>query len=166
TGERLQTAAGEDSVVLAALDLTPEPGDVPNPTQINFGNKMMLVGFELKPRRTEPGAMVDLVLYWRGRSGLDADYTIFAQALAEDTTRWAAYDLFPPGGTAVWQPGELQTTLMPLTIAPETPPQVYPLIIGVYTRTEDGDFHRLQLVTEDGRITQEDFLELTKVRVD
>jgi hypothetical protein len=38
--------------------------------------------------------------------------------------------------------------------------------LGVYTRTEDGGFQRLQLVTGDGRITQDDVLTLTKIRVD
>ena len=53
-----------------------------------------------------------------------------------------------------------------LAIAADTPASVYPLILGVYTLTEEGGFQRLQLVTGDGRITQDDILNLTKIRVD
>ncbi len=166
TGERLQAEGDDESAVIAALALTAVPGAIPNPTTINFGDELTLVGYELKPRRTTPGATVDLTLYWRGRRPLTTGYTIFAQIVDEDTTRWAANDLAPAEGTASWPVGELQTLTMPLNLAADTPPQVYPLIIGVYTRTEDGGFQRLQLVTEDDRITQDDFLTLTKIRVD
>ncbi len=164
--ERLKTETGEETAVLTTLELIAEPGQLPNPTLINFGDKIELVGFEIAPRRVTPGQTVELTLYWRGRPGLDADYTFFAQVVAEDTTRWAAFDLAPPQGTGRWRQGELQTTTLPLAVNPDTPPQVYPLIIGAYTRTVDGGFQRLQLVSADGRITQEDYLELTKIRID
>ena len=58
---------------------------------------------------------------------------------------------------------------MPVTltlhIEPNTPAGVYPIIVGVYTRSDDGGFDRLQTKTEEGRLT-DDFLELTPVRVD
>jgi hypothetical protein len=53
---------------------------------------------------------------------------------------------------------------MTLTLSEETPYGVYPVIVGAYTRTTDGGFERLQLV-RDGRITMDDALTLTLVRV-
>jgi hypothetical protein len=48
------------------------------------------------------------------------------------------------------------------TIAPNTPPDVYPIIVGMYT-PDNGE--RLQMMTADGRLT-DDFLSLTPIRVD
>jgi hypothetical protein len=50
-------------------------------------------------------------------------------------------------------------------VAADTPPDLYPLIIGLYPQSADGKFDRLQMVTEDGRLT-DDFLNLTPIRVD
>ncbi len=166
TGKRLKAEGVDESVTIAAYELPAIPGEIPNPVSINFGNEMSLVGYEVSPRRALPGESVALNLYWRAERPLTTDYTFFAQIIGEDTTRWAANDLEPPGGTASWQPGAVQMVSVPLALAEDTPPHVYPLILGVYTRTEDGGFQRLQLVTEDGRITQDDFLPLTQIRVD
>ena len=82
-----------------------------------------------------------------------------------DTTRYAAIDAAPPMPTSGWTPGEVYEVRLPLALDPTTPPDAYPLIVGLYTRTADGGFDRLQQVTPDGRLT-EDFLTLTLIRVD
>jgi len=113
-----------------------------------------------------PGQTIDLTLYWRPLRPLNRDYTFFAQVVDEDTTRWASYDYPPAGGTSSWTEGEVQTMTLPLTLSADTPARVYPIHLGIYTRSEDGSFLREQLVAEDGRITQDNFLLLTKIRVD
>jgi len=159
--ERLPLTNGNDSVVLNSLYLEPVPGDVPNPTLVNFANELELVGFELNPRQVAAGETVDLTLYWRAKRPLTTDYTIFAQVVDEDTTRWASQDLGQP--TSSWTEGELQTVQMNLTLSPDTPGKVYPIILGLYT-VEAGQFNRLQIIAEDGRPT-DDFLQLTLLRV-
>jgi hypothetical protein len=52
---------------------------------------------------------------------------------------------------------------MSLPLSPDTPGQVYPIILGLYT-VEDGQFNRLQIIAADGRPT-DDFLRLTLLRV-
>jgi hypothetical protein len=153
------------------LQLEPAPGEYPNATAVNFMNELELVGYELEPRRANAGETVNLRLYVQALRPLTTDYTFFAQVLDEDTTRWAANDLnprdfVPSNGTTTWMTGDVQILEMPLTVAADTPSDVYPLILGVYTFTEEGGFQRLQLVTGDGRITQDDVLTLTKIRVD
>ncbi len=164
TNERLQLDNGNDAVTLAVLQLEPVPGQYPNAASVNFMNELELVGYELEPRLTDPGQTVNLRLYVKAIRPLTTDYTFFAQVLDEDTTRWASLDLGQP--TSAWPLGEVQIVEMPLAIAVDTPANVYPLILGVYTLTEAGGFQRLQLVTGDGRITQDDILNLTKIRVD
>ncbi|MEZ4592913.1 MAG: glycosyltransferase family 39 protein [Chloroflexota bacterium] len=161
TFERLPLVDGADSVVLATLPLEPAPGDVPNPTLVNFENELELVGFELNPRQAAAGEMVNLTLYWRAKRPLTTNYTIFAQVVDEDTTRWASQDLGQP--TSTWAEGELQTVQMSLPLSSDTPGQVYPIILGLYT-VEDGAFNRLQIIAADGRPT-DDFLRLTLLRV-
>ncbi|MCW5865429.1 MAG: glycosyltransferase family 39 protein [Anaerolineae bacterium] len=164
TGERLP-AAGADAVTLAAVPLQPRDGALPNPTSLFVEHGLELVGFAVEPRRVAAGGAVAVTTYWRPSAPLPADFTFFAQIVGADTTRYAAIDTPPPTPTSRWTPGEVYEVRLPLALDPATPPDAYPLIIGLYTRTADGGFDRLQQVTPDGRLT-DDFLSLTRVRVD
>ncbi len=165
TRERLSTEDGRDAVVLTTVALEAAPGELPNPTQVNFGDELELAGFEMAPRRVRPGESIALTLYWRVQRPLETNYTFFAQVVGEDTTRWASQDLAPPLGTVEWAAGEVQEMHLALVVSEETPAGVYPLIIGAYTRPAEGVFDRLQIMTPEGRPT-DDFLILTQVRVD
>ena len=54
---------------------------------------------------------------------------------------------------------------MSITLDENIPPGVYPIIIGAYTHSDEDGFARLQIVTPEGRITQDDFLILTPIRI-
>ncbi len=163
-GERLLTANGHDFARLTSLALEQVPGDYPNATQVNFGNRLELAGFTIEPRRVRPGEEVTLVVYWRALEGMaGVDYTLFAQVLGEDTTRWAAADLGQP--TSTWTAGEVHEITMPLQLREDTPPGVYRVIVGAYTQSVEGNFNRLQIV-RDERITMDDVLLLTRLRVE
>ena len=164
-GERLATAGGDESVTLQTLALAGSDGPYPNPVSQFFEHGLELVGFVVEPRRVAAGDTVDLVTYWRPSQSLPADYTFFAQVVGQDTTRYAAADVAPSPPTRDWAVGQVVELHMPLVLEPSTPPEAYPLIVGLYTLTADGGFDRLQQVTPDGRLT-DDFLTLTLVRVD
>lgn len=165
TGERLRLPDNQDAVVLATLPLEPAEGPYPNPVAVRFEHGLELVGYGIEPRRVSAGKVVDLVTYWRASQPLPDDFTFFAQLVGRDTTRYAAADVAHSLPTSSWTPGEVVEIHLPLAVDPATPPDAYPLIVGLYTRTSDGGFDRLQLVTPDGRLT-DDFLTLTPVRVD
>ncbi len=154
-----------DAVTLATIHLQPREGEYPNPTSLFFEHGLELVGFSVEPRRVAAGGTLEAVTYWRPDEPLPDDYTFFAQIVAPDTTRYAAIDAPPATPTSDWSPGEVYEVRLPLTVDPAAPPDAYPLIVGLYTRTADGGFDRLQQVTPDGRLT-DDFLTLTQVRVD
>ena len=163
TNERLQSEQG-DAVTLAALPVEPARGDAPNATSINFGDALELAGHELQPRVIKAGGRLELVLYYKALQPLDTDYTIFAQLLnGTDTTRWAANDIELQ--TSDWAPGDVQVVDVPMDLDDGTPPGVYTIVVGAYTRQEDGGFNRLQIVRES-RITMDDSLSLTRVRVE
>ena len=161
TGERLA-----DPVTLATIPLNAADGALPNPTDINFGDELALVGYSIAPRRAAAGEEMELLLYVKAKRPLSTNYTFFAQLVGDENKRWGSNDLAPPDGTASWAVGDVQELRMPIAIAADTPADVYPIHLGVYTQTADGGFQRLQLVSGDGRITQDDFLLLTKIRVE
>ena len=165
TGERLPAAGHGDAVSLAILPLAAADGPYPNPVSLFFEHGLELVGFSVVPRRVAAGETVDLSLYWRPTRALPDDYTFFGQIVGEDTTRYAAADVAPATATGNWPVNEVVEVRLPLELDRTTPPDAYPLIVGLYTRTDDGGFERLQQVTSDGRLT-EDFLMLALIRVD
>ena len=161
--ERLLTNNGADTAVLETLTVEPSPGDVPNPVNINFEDQVALIGYDVTPRRSVPGETVELTLYFRPLQPFDQDYTVFAQVVDEDTTRWASAD--QPQPTTQWREGGITAVQLDLHLSETTPAAVYPIIVGLYIQTAEGDFDRLQLMTAEGRLT-DDFLMLTRVRVD
>ncbi|MCO5193948.1 MAG: glycosyltransferase family 39 protein [Anaerolineae bacterium] len=163
TGERLQTETGADTVVLDAIQLLSRSGEVPNPTNVNLGDELEIVGYEIDERRVAVGGEVVLTVYIRPIDALDRDYTIFAQLIDPgDNTRWAAFDL--PQATTQWSSDTVQTVTLPLHVDPAAPAGVFPLIVGAYT-SADGIFENLPIVV-DKRITNDNFYQLTQVRID
>jgi hypothetical protein len=163
--ERLPLKSGQDSVQIAELALADSADSLPNPVQIDFENELRLRGFELDRRRVAAGEPFKVTLHWEAQRPLEEDYTFFAQVVAEDTTRWASFDLLPQPGTSTWQPGTIVSLPMELAVDENTPAGLYPLIIGAYVRGAEGEFARLQVRSADGRLT-DDFLNLTQIRVD
>jgi hypothetical protein len=162
-GERLELEDGRDAFEIGTIQLNSMIGDVPNSISINYENELELLGFDISSRRVAPAETAELILFWRPLTDVDVDYTFFAQIVGQDTTRWASHDLGQP--TSDWAQDEIQEVKLFLPLDPETPAGVYPLIIGVYMRSQSGEFDRLQTVTGEGRLT-DDFFTLVEVRVD
>ncbi len=162
--ERLPASTGGDNVRFGRIAIAPNPGDVPNPTRHNFGNKIALVGYEMDTRAVHPGDTLTLTLYWEGLTDMDNNYSVFAYIQGEDAEIWARTDGWPLNGdapTALWQVGQRVIDPYGLTLDPNTPPGVYDVEIGLYLAET---LERLRLITPDGRLT-DDYLFLTKVRV-
>ncbi len=152
--ERLPASDGRDAITLRAVPLAVGDGPYPNPVSLFFEQGLELVGFAVEPRRVVAGDALDVTTYWRPSKALPADYTFFAQIVDESTTRHAASDLTPDPPASGWPAGEVVELHFPLVVDPATPSDVYPLIVGLYTRTADGGFDRLQQVTPDGRLVE------------
>jgi len=157
-----------DAVKVATIPLTAVNGDYPNPISVNFGDELELVGYEIDPRRAQAGDTIELNTYWQGKRPLTNDYTFFAQVVdLETTTRYGSQDIQPPNdATSTWEQTIDQIIPMSITLDESIPPGVYPIIIGAYTHSNEDGFERLQIVTPEGRITQDDFLILTPIRID
>ncbi|MFN2137182.1 MAG: hypothetical protein ACK2UK_14580 [Candidatus Promineifilaceae bacterium] len=164
SGERMSTGLPDDVIPLADLLLMPAEGTYPNAVRINFEDQFLLQGYTVAPRAIEAGGTIELTLHWQPLRQPDKNYTFFSQVVDENTTRWAAVDYTPPEGTQNWTAGEPVDMPMTLSLSTETPAGVYPLIVGIYTQDDDGEFDRLQVKTVDGRLT-DDFVRLTAIRV-
>ncbi len=169
TGERLAQAHGTETHSLGHVELLPRssPWEVPNPISVNFGNLIELVGYEVTDLSPAAGDSVAVTLYWRGLRQIEKDYKVFVSLLDPPTlAKYAASDAMPEGWTAPtsgWQPGELVTDTHELSVAPDAPPGIYELQVGLYEETESG-LQRLRVFTPDGGQAN-DFIYLSRMRI-
>jgi 4-amino-4-deoxy-L-arabinose transferase-like glycosyltransferase len=162
TQQRLPTSSGGDNVRFGSVELVAPSGSVPNPMRVNLDEQIELIGYTLDRRAVSPNESIFLTLYWRAKSKMPADYTVFTHVLEKPETLWAQQDkqLQPPSSS--WSIGQVVSDTYELKIKPDAPPGVYDIEVGVYDPQRN--FERLRVVTDDGRIT-ENYVLLGKVRV-
>jgi 4-amino-4-deoxy-L-arabinose transferase-like glycosyltransferase len=162
-GPRLTTDDGHDALRLARIKVRPRPGDLPNPLNVNFEDKVALIGYALDQRVAEPGETVQLTLYWRALSPMDVNYKVFAHVLGESNEVWANSDS-PLTDKAVctnrWEPGIVVKEVRDLKIVEAAPPGFYDLELGLHASREG----RLEILAEDGRQLGNRTI-LTRIRV-
>ncbi len=169
TGQRLAVADSDgrprgDNVRFHRVAVASPGGAVPNPVRFNFEDKLALIGYDLDRRVVEPGGTVRLTLYWQALAPMERDYTVFTHVIGADGRRWAQKDSQPRGGsapTSAWQPGQTVADEYRLVLAPDTPPGVCDVVVGLYLASS-GD--RLGVLDEGGRL-RSDWLLLTRLRV-
>ncbi len=162
-GPRITTGQGDDAVQLARVEVNPRPGQFPNPLEVNFGDRVALVGYSLDRRAAPPGETIKLTLHWRALSEMDINYNVFVHVLGEENQIWARSNspLTDEGVcTNRWRRDTVVAEVRELALAEDTPPGFYDLELGLYTR----DHGRLDVLAEDGRSLGSRTL-LTTVRV-
>jgi hypothetical protein len=104
------------------------------PLQINFGDQVSLLGYDLPSASAQPGDTLGLKLYWKARQELTTDYSAFAQVVDEQLNIYAQMDSLNPGRypTRLWEPDEYNQDSHDIYIPPGTPPGEYALGIGLY----------------------------------
>ncbi len=60
------------------------PGDVPHKVDVNFEDKVHLVGWKAEPEVAAPGAKIDFTLYWKKSGDLDPDWKLFTHLTTDD----------------------------------------------------------------------------------
>jgi hypothetical protein len=71
------------------------------------------------------------------------DYTTFVHLLSGDFQMFGGHDGQPTPLTTDWTPGEIVEDRHSFVVPPETPPGIYQIELGLYTRP---DFDRLTLL--------------------
>ena len=148
------------------LSIEPRSGLYPNAVQVNFADKMVLVGWEIDRRVVSPGDEVHLVLYWRCTGRMPQNYTAFAHIVGEWDQKWAQEDSWP-GGTATsgWTVGQEIEDHYHLALSSDAPAGAKRLVIGVYGSSPDGELERLRIIDEQGRVLPQTYVTLDQIRV-
>jgi 4-amino-4-deoxy-L-arabinose transferase-like glycosyltransferase len=150
SGQRLPTTEGVDNARFGSVAVQPREGLLPNPTYLNFGDKIALVGYNFDRRTVAPGDTLRLTLYWESLVSMEESYTVFVHVLGKEMQMWAIGDGVPVNKlspTFTWQPGRIVQDPRALTLDQNTPPGVYDVEVGLYLSQTGG---RLRLLADDG----------------
>ncbi len=148
------------------LAIEPRPGPYPNPAHVNFGDQMVLVGWDIDRRVASPGDTMHLVLFWECIGRIRADYSAFAQVVGERDQKWAQHDGWPgQTATSAWSVGQEVEDRYELVLSPDTPAGAKRLIIGVYAPESDGELTHLRIIDAQGRVLPEVTVTLDRIRV-
>ena len=177
TGQRLEAIdeSGEpqgDNLRFGQVTIKPQRGttessaDVPNPIAINFGDRMLLSGYDLSQRAVQAGETMTLTLHWTALRGMDRNYTVSTQVIDASQRKAAQHDSWPLDGAApteAWEPGQRLTDTVSLPISPDGVAGSYDVRIAVYWQ-EEGEIRHLPVTPPGGRM-QASHITLTNVRV-
>jgi len=61
------------------------PADVPHKVDVNYDDKIHLIGWKADPEMAAPGSTVRFTLYWRKTGDLDPGWMLFTHVTTEDT---------------------------------------------------------------------------------
>jgi hypothetical protein len=112
------------------------PG-VQKPLEVNFGDQITLLGYDLAASHAHPGDTVTVTLYWKANRPLDTDYSAFVHLVDERLNIYAQKDSLNPGRypTHLWPTAEYNEDTHEVLIPPGTPPGQYLLGVGLYDQT-------------------------------
>jgi hypothetical protein len=138
---------------------------IPHPLDVNLGGLIRLEGYHLEaPTPLQPGATVQVTLYWRALQEIEASYKVFIQSYYGEGVMVAQQDGYPVcggRGTWLWDPGEQIVDVHQLTIKPSAPDGLYPLYVGLYI---EETLDRLNVVDGAGQPVG-DQVHLTDLRI-
>jgi hypothetical protein len=76
----------------------PADATIPHPLDVNFGDHLRLLGYEIEPREVRPGERVELSLYWESMGPTPTDHKVFVHLTGEGDRIVAQEDGFPGRG--------------------------------------------------------------------
>jgi hypothetical protein len=151
-----------DSVSLAPVRLMPRPGTLPNTTDVNWGNDLVLLGYDVNSRVIQAGDVLSVTLYWQAFAPMEQDYGVFTHLTDVAGTDVAKNDGLPysqPKRTSRWVLGQTMQEVRPLQVPADAPGGLYNIQLGLY-----GKEGRLPIVASDS-LNGSEQLTLVQVRV-
>jgi hypothetical protein len=132
----------------------------------NFGDEMMLLGYDFPERRAQPGGALPITLYWQALRPMKRSYIVSNHLLnSSDLRQWGGKDRVPKAqyNTAIWVPGEIVRDKYLVPVDPSTPPGVYRLDIGLYAELVGQRWH-LPLV-QDGTVLDTNSVTIASIKI-
>lgn len=103
---------------------------------ITYGQHMELIGYEPLAEGLKPGQALDLTLYWRSLSPMEANYSIFVHVFGRAEELLGAHDRYPGRGTfptSQWRPGTIVKERFRIPLEGNSrPPIVARIEVGLY----------------------------------
>ena len=122
-----------------------------NVLDVELGDILRLLGYDLDQSRAEPGGRLVVTLYWEALKTIDRNYQVFVHLY--DGTMRAQHDGAPEcvmNPTTRWEPGQIIVDPHILDIREELPGTPVPLYVGMYDLIT---VQNLEVIgTDDGRI--------------
>jgi mannosyltransferase len=103
---------------------------------VGFADQIQLLGYDLDSFQAEPGQTLHLALYWQALREMSRDYLVFTHLINEDEhiygqhDKIASSDAYP---TSYWKKETIIRDKFEIQVAPDTPPGLYTLEVGLYT---------------------------------
>ncbi len=108
--------------------------NITHPASYNFGDKLLMRGYELKQTAAHPGDLIRVTVFWRASTSMDIRYRAFMHLLGPDGRRWGQHDDDPACRllTTEMRPGQDSSRQFRLPVDPATPPGDYQIVFGLY----------------------------------
>lgn len=153
----------DNAAAIGQVALSPRPGAYPNSMQVNFGDTVELLGYDMSPRAILPGGAVTVTLYWRSRAAFAADYQVFLNAIRPNGRKSAEDTGKPLDGnfsTQNWTVGQVITDVRVLQFPPTARPGLLDIEVGWFLPGAE----RLNVLASDGHVVDSKQL-LSRMRV-
>jgi len=111
------------------------PPSIGFPQKARLGDRVTLLGYDLRSQRIRQGESVQLTLYWQPNEPILRPYTVFTHLIDLDGELVAQQDGMPVNGTVpttCWVPGEVIVDRYDIAVGPKVPPGDYRLETGLY----------------------------------
>ncbi len=101
---------------------------------VNFDDKITLLGYDLGSSTIKAGDTLRLDLYWKAQRRLETSYGVQARLVDSASNVYAQQDNAHPGSypTSWWEEGKYMKDTHRLTVPKSTPPGQYLLQVGLY----------------------------------
>jgi 4-amino-4-deoxy-L-arabinose transferase-like glycosyltransferase len=155
---------------LKSMPLTTRDVAITHPLEIDFGDGVRLLGYDLEAEGLQPGGTITLTLYWQAQKPLARRYKVFTHLLGEffnagsGNFLWGQKDSEPVNGmrpTSTWRTGEVIVDSYVIPLLDHAPTGRYTVEIGLYDPATGG---RLPVLDEEGHFVA-DHLVLTHLFV-
>jgi len=115
--------------------------------EVNFGNEIELLGYDLSRKRIQAGQTLSVVLYWRALNPVEENYQSFMHLARPLSVVWSQEDHLNPGGmpTTRWPTDKYVWDEYDLHIPPDTPPGEYKINVGLYLKGERRRLERYEV---------------------
>jgi hypothetical protein len=88
--------SAEDKEKLKPYILDTPPADMPHKLDVNFENKVRLIGYKFDPETARPGQEVKLTYYWRADDTVDDGWLLFTHTKDEGSGKMGNLDFVGP----------------------------------------------------------------------